>query len=248
MLLLVRIKLWLVSIAFFLVLFENLVGARDIVDISSGLIGIAFIAVFSFFIKGPLQRKKLPIFMAHISFLIDASVVILVIYLNGGLETPWAFANVLITYMGAYVLGTPYGLFYAAYNSLGYLGVFLLEYYKVIPHFPTFGIEGLYWMDTGYFTDFLMGIFLMHFATAVSVGSLSRTTDKGNEAIEESIKLVDDCEARIKKAAQEAETVKKMLEDKNLELDRNRKISEDREKEIFEAESEVEMLKREKGV
>jgi len=241
-----QIKPWVIAIGFLLILFENLTGVRTFLGVLPGYIALIVVLVIGLIMRQSLKRRKMWLILAHASFIIDASVILAGIYFHGGLETPWAFGPVFVTFMGAYVFGTAVGIVYATYTFSMFLGMFLLEYYRIIPHFSIFNLPDLYWIDEGYFADSLLGIFMLNFVMAIAVGAVSRVTDQRSEKIEEYVRELEESYSRVRAVEVEAEQAAKLVEEKNAELKRNRKIIKDREQEITEVERDIERLKKEK--
>ncbi len=242
------IKPWVVAIGLLFIAFENLIGARTIAGVLYGYIALIIVLVIGLIVREYFKKGGRWSILAHLSLLFDSSVIIAGIYFHGNLESPWAFGPAFVTYMGAYVFGIAFGLAYAAYTSFMFLGVFLLEYLRIIPHFPIFNLPNLYWIDVGYFIDSLIGIFILNFVMAIAIGSLSKLTDRRNVKIEEYATKLEESYSKIGVVRVETERAGKLTEEKNAEVERNRKIIEDREAEITDAEKEIERLKKERGV
>lgn len=243
MMLWLRIKPWLIAIAFLLIAFENVTGVRTFLGLLPGYIALVVVLVIGLIMKDYLRSGKMWLPIAHISFLIDSSVLVGGIYFHGGLETPWIFGPAFVTFMGAYVFGTIIGIIYAAYTSLLFLSVFLLEYFRLVPHFPIYGLSDLYWIDTGYFAGSLGGIFLLNFLMAFAVGLLSRLTDRRNQKIEETLIALKKEDSRLRQIQVEAEMSARMVVEKIEEIKRDQSFIEDRKKEIGELQKEIEGLR-----
>jgi hypothetical protein len=240
--LLIKIKLWVITVGFFFILSEAVLGVRDLPDISTGLLGAFFSGAITLLLKRALNKGRANVLLVHLSFIFDALLIAAAVYANGNIETVWAFAPVFITYMSAYVFGVWAGIFYALYICLIFTGTFTLELVGILPHVPTYGIPNLYTMDLEYFKDALLGLYLMHFITAVSVGSLSRTTDMRNEKIDAAARSCDESAAKKAKLANELEITKRILDDKIREIDRNRKAAEGRDAEIAQVQAELDAI------
>jgi hypothetical protein len=248
-----KMKLWLkikppmIFIAILLIAFENLAGVRDFFGHLPAYIALIVALVLGLAMRDFMKKGKMWLPLAHASFLIDSTVILAAVYSHGSLETPWAFGPVFVTFMGAYVFGIGYGMAYAAFACCSFLGVFLLEIYRIIPHIPIFGIPDLYWTHTGYFVNFLVGFFMMNFTLAFAIGSLGKLIDQRNEKIERYVQELEGSGAKIQNVEREAGVVADAVLKKNAEVERNREIIADRESEIAETKKEIERLMKEKG-
>jgi len=242
----IRIKVWVILVMLAFISFEILVGSRPFVDLISIYAVFAVMAALTWWTFALVKEGKLWRWLAQFSFFLDISLIVAGIYVRGGLEIPWIFGPSLITFMAAYVFGVGMGFVYAAYASFAFLGMFLLEYFKFIPHFAVYNIPGLYWIDPGYFIDAVIGIFMMNFAMAFAIGSLSKLTDQRDEKIEEYLRELEQTYERSSTLLSDVEDVRRLAEDKRVEVDRNIKIIDDRESEIAETEKEIERIRGEK--
>ncbi len=240
--LLIRIKLWVLSFGFLFILSESLLGVRDLMDIFPGLAGAALSGILALGVRGSLKFGKSDAVFSYISFFIDSTIIVLAVYMNGNIESTWFFAPVFVTYMGAYVFGIGSGIIFGLFTSLLYTGLFALEFMRIIPHVATYGIPTLYWQDPGYFIDSLVGIYFMHFLTAVSVGSLSRLTDQRNEKIDEFSSQFEGLVQGRPKLEKDLEAAEKMLQDRIGDVARSKKISDDRDAEIVNVQQEINAL------
>lgn len=245
--LLTRIKLWILTFGFLFILSETVFGARDLLDVSSALIAAIISGAVALMVKASLRKDRANALVVHASFIVDSIIIVMAVYINGCLETVWAFAPVFITYMVAYVFGVWQGLAYAAFISLFFTGLFALELNGIIPHFQTYTIPDIYHVDIRYYYDALIGIYIKHFLTAVSVGALSKLTDMRNDKIDEALKAYDEFSQRKAKLEAEAETAKKLLADRSSEVERAGKIKDDRDAEIKSVEAEIAMLQVGRG-
>ena len=244
-------KLWLelkplvVITAILLIFLENVTGVRTVMSVIHGYIGLVIVLFIGLAMKVYMRKNKMWLAAAHASFILDSSVIIGSIYFHGLLETPWTFGPAFVTFMGAYVFGVATGVVYAVYTTASFVGLFVLEYFKIIPHFSIFhGMQDLYWIDPGYFVDSLIGIFILNFVMAVAVGLLSIQTDRRNQRIEEYAHAFEGAEAKFKKIEAEADKADKLLQGKYSNIEKSQRLIEDRKKEIADIEAEIERLKR----
>jgi signal transduction histidine kinase len=134
----------------------------------------------------------------------DLLLIIFSLYLNGGLENSWLFFPALLVFFTGYIFGINVSLVFSALAFSGILAMFLLEYYRIIPHFSIYGIPDFYWSNFSLCVDYLIGMFLLYGASAVSGGYVSRTIDQTLVELEKSL-------VSAKNSQKESESSRKAL-------------------------------------
>lgn len=200
----------------------------------SCLLASAFFTLPLFF---AFKKEKLFPFLAVLSFFIDLILVILALYLNGNVENTWLFFPVFIIFLSGYLFSLTISMAFAALSFLGILGVYLLEYFKVIPHFPAYGYPDFLWQYPHYAQDYLIGMFLLYLVGGFASGYLNAAMRRKNEDLEKSLLLSnaaqkdtetgrralmnvmedlrrakDELEIRVKERTAELEQIKENLE------------------------------------
>jgi len=163
--------------------------------------------------------------------------IILALYFNGGIENTWLFFPVFVIFFSGYLFSVRASLAYAVVSYLSILLMFFLEYFKIIPHFGIYNLSELYWRNTEYCIDYLVGMFMLYFFAAFSSGYLNQIMAQAAERLGRSLK-------ETQTAQKESENARKALLNLTEDLTRARDTLEARVKErtaeLEEAKSNLE--------
>jgi signal transduction histidine kinase len=141
-----------------------------LVDSNNNKLGNIFVVSFSIF-----------------AISLDLLLIIISLYLNGGLENSWLFFPAILIFFTGYIFGMYVSLAFSAAAFLGIFLMFLLEYFGVIPHFTIYGIPDFYRSYFSLCVDYLIGMFLLYGSSAISGGYVAKTIDQTLMQLEKSL-------------------------------------------------------------
>lgn len=137
----------------------------------------------------------------------DLVILVLTIYFAGGVENTWLFFPVFIICVASYLFSLKISLIYATLSFISVLAMFLLEYFRIVPHFGIYGfpqdfhrIYPIYWKDS------LSGVFLLYYITAFISGYFTKiikesinNVQKSNIILKKEVGLRRNIETELKK-------------------------------------------------
>ncbi|HTY13562.1 MAG TPA: ATP-binding protein [Candidatus Omnitrophota bacterium] len=247
----ILIKWVIIAIIAVFVGFEIPFGFLDFMSALPNYIALFVAAMLNLWFQSLVRRAKPVEAALNIVISFDLAIILLAIYFNGGLDNTWLYLPVIVIFFIGYLFNLKTSLTYAGGAFLGVLGMFLLEYFRMIPHFNTYHLAGGYDQRLGFIIDHLIGIFILYFVGALSSGYLNRamldTSEKLDKSIIESeaareeaektrrafINIMDDVERarqelekKVKERTSELESIRASLEQKVAE--RTRDVEESR--------------------
>lgn len=158
-----------------------LIGTETIFGVVSPVASIStFLALFIAFLSSipvyvQIKREKATTITAHFSLSFDLFLIIIALYFNGGIENTWLFFPVFVIFYSGYLFTIKASVIYALISYLTIVLMFFLEYFKIIPHFGIYNLPEVYWRNTEYCIDYLIGMFMLYFFAAFSAGYLNQT-------------------------------------------------------------------------
>ncbi|MFC1637544.1 histidine kinase dimerization/phospho-acceptor domain-containing protein [Candidatus Margulisiibacteriota bacterium] len=157
-----------------------------------------------------LRRGGLIAVFTHISLATDIVTLIFILYFTGGVENIWFFTPVLLILSAAYIFGLNSGMVYAALSFVLIFLVFTLEYLRIIPHFSLHNIPEIYWRIPFRTANYLVGLGMLFFIVAFSIGKLTQLTQEKQRQHEESLA---DAKASQKNAEESQQAMMNVAED-----------------------------------
>ena len=134
-----------------------------------------------------IKKQKNLKLAGHVSLASDIFIISSALYFGGGMENTWLFNPVIIIYGAGYVFSLGVSLIYAAYAFALILTMFILEYFRIIPHFNAYGMPDVYWKYPQYCIDYLAGMFVLYFIGAITSGLFNRLLTQTNEQFKKSL-------------------------------------------------------------
>lgn len=224
---------------------ENILG----VSFVSGLvnyIAVSFLVVSGAALEWSIRSKRMLTVLTALSLLLDIAVIVLVIYLHGGMEDTWLFFPVFVIFFSSYIFGISAGIAYAALAYICVLSMSLFQYFGLIPYFPQFDLPVEHWRNFEYLIDYMLGMLLLYGASAAAMGLL-------NQLAAQSAKKVEEYRQKLKEASiSEADAKEKIRQArveimvKNAELERLQGVSAERQMTLVELKRELEEIRRRK--
>ncbi|MGB9612855.1 MAG: sensor histidine kinase [Candidatus Margulisiibacteriota bacterium] len=199
-----RIKYWVVGTAALLIGAETALGVVSATASISSFVAMAVALLSALPLQVQINRQKSTIASAYLSLSFDLLLIIVALYFNGGIENTWLFFPVFVIFISGYFFTLRASLIYAFISYAAILLMFLLEYYKIIPHFGIYNLPELYWRNTDYCIDYLVGMFMLYFFAAFSSGYLNQTMRQRAEKLRQSL-------AETQAAQQESENARRAL-------------------------------------
>ena len=122
------------------------------------------------------NKRWLSLPIIYFSLGIDLAIIIASLYFSGGPENTWWFLPIFVTSTAGFLLSLPAALAFALLAFLGMLTTFLLESYNILPHIPLYNTGTFYWRIPRYIFDYISGMFLLYFFSAVATWHFNKTT------------------------------------------------------------------------
>lgn len=98
------------------------------------LLNLLFTAYFRFLKKGNLSRREMAVFF-HLQIISDYTLLFFLVYFTGFLDNPFAYFFVFHIMLTSFIFSSDVVFIYVAALIALFLGVFLAEYYRLIPHY-----------------------------------------------------------------------------------------------------------------
>jgi len=237
------IKWFVLAIVFLLNIFENLAGLMTVMQATIAYMGIFVAAVTAFLLEWSIRKNKLVNFIAHVSLSIDILVIVLVLYFHGGIENSWLFLAVFVIFLASYIFGFLAGFIYASFSFIIVFAMSVMQYLEFIPTLALFNLPEAHWKNIQYITDYVTGMFVLYFASAFSIGLLTRLAAQRAERLngyranlEKTIKNEEETKKKIVAAKEEMSV-------KDAELERLQRISAEQQLKLIELKREIEKLR-----
>jgi len=233
----IRIKWWVLLATAVLVGSEAMLGVVGIVAASSTFAALSLAACLNLWLNPTIKKEKALTPIAYLSMSFDLLIIILALYFNGGIENTWLFFPAIIIFLSGYLFTLRASLFYAAASFFAIFTMFILEYFRIIPHFSLYGFPELYWRNLSYSIDYLIGMFLLYFFAAFTSGYANQIMSQASTRLEKSL-------AEVQAAQKETENSRRALMNLTEDLIRSKEKLEarvsERTAELEEAKSDLE--------
>jgi len=162
---------------------------------------------------------------AHPSLFFDLFLLVFTSYIGGGIENPWLFLPALIIISVGYLFGLGAALIYATIAFLSILGIYLLEFFSLIPHFSAFGFPTGWWRNISYGIDYMVGMFILYFFAAAASGYFKKNMEQTSIHLEKSListkiaqKDSEDSRQAMQNITEDLIAAKKALEEDMIKL------------------------------
>ncbi|MFH1347572.1 MAG: HAMP domain-containing sensor histidine kinase [Candidatus Margulisiibacteriota bacterium] len=183
----IRIKWGAIAIISVIVILFSFAGIITFLAAGAILGALLVAALINFWLIHAIRTKKHLFLVAHGALTLDILAIVIGLYFGGGMENTWLFNPVIIIFASGYIFSLYVALGYAAYSFSLILAMFLLEYFRFIPHFPAYGLPDLYWKHPQYCIDYLAGMFLLYFIGAFSSGIFNEILSRAAGRLEERV-------------------------------------------------------------
>lgn len=234
---------FILALLFFLSLDLHFVGF-----IATSII-LALCAAVGFLIRPKAIKEKSILTLTHLSLSSDLVLVISAIYFTGGFVNAWLFFPVLVIFAASYLFSLKTSLIYATFSFCAIVLMFLLEYFKLIPHFGSYGLpQDFLLLYPSYWKDSLLGMFILYYVSAYTSGYFTEIMRQSAARVQEkNIALNQEITKRIqvdKELREHQDHLEKLVKARTAEL----KIkNEELQREISERQHmEEELLKIQK--
>lgn len=167
------------------------------------LLALLLAALNNLILTFAIKRQKIAFF--HPSLLFDLFLIIFISYVGGGIENTWLFLPAVIIICVGYIFGPGAAFIYAIISFLSILGMYLLEFFKLIPHFSVYGMAEDWWRNIPYGIDYLVGMFFLYFFAAAASGFFKKNMEQTTIHLEKSL-------IETKVAQKDAETSRKAIQ------------------------------------
>lgn len=218
-----QIKWSVCYLVFILVLFFFLSQNLHFTGFIATSIILALCAAVGFLIRPTAKKEKSILIMTHLSLSSDLALVIAAIYFTGGIENTWLFFPVLVIFAASYLFSLKISLIYATASFCSIVVMFLLEYFKFIPHFGTYGFpQDFYHLYPTYWKDSLLGMFILYYVSAYTSGYFTKMMRQSAERIQEkNIVLNQEIAKRIRveeELREHRDHLEKLVKERTAEL------------------------------
>jgi len=173
------IKVGIIAIIFLLVSVELSMGlmgiSMDYLPYSIMILAFLYAILFFTFVTAILfwallKINRLSDSFIHFSFFLDILAVLVGVYILGGSENIWTFIPALIIVLAAFLFDLRVSLIYATLSFSLLSTMFYLEYNQIIPHYSIYNWPEIIWRSAGRYVDYLAGMFVLYFSTALASG------------------------------------------------------------------------------
>jgi signal transduction histidine kinase len=233
----IRIKWWVLAATAALIGMEALMRIVGWVAATSTFIAITLATFLNLWLNLTIKKEKVSTPIAYLSMSFDLLIIILALYFNGGLENTWLFFPAILIFLSGYLFTLRASIFYAAASFFAIFTMFILEYFRIIPHFGLYGFPELYWRNLSYNVDYLVGMFLLYFFAAFASGYANQIMSQAFTRLEKSL-------AEVQAAQKETENSRRALMNLTEDLIRSKEKLEarvsERTAELEEAKSSLE--------
>jgi signal transduction histidine kinase/CheY-like chemotaxis protein len=181
-----QIKWGVCAIVFILVLFFFLTLDLHFIGFITTSIILALCAAVGFLIRPKAKKEKSILTLTHLSLSSDLALVIIAIYFTGGFVNAWLFFPVLVIFAASYLFSLKASLIYATFSFCSIVLMFLLEYYKLIPLFDTYGFpRDFHLLYPTYWKDSLFGMFILYYVSAYTSGYFTKIMRQSAARVQE---------------------------------------------------------------
>ncbi len=181
-----QIKWSVCAIVFILVLFFFLTQNIHFIGFVTTSIILALCAAVGILIRPKAKNEKSILTLTHVSLSSDLALVIAAIYFTGGFVNAWLFFPVLVIFAASYLFSLKTSLIYATFSFCAIVLLFLLEYFKLIPHFDTYGLpRDFLLLYPTYWKDSLLGMFILYYVSAYTSGYFTEIMRQSAARIQE---------------------------------------------------------------
>jgi len=181
-----QIKWGVCAIVFILVLFFFLTLDLHFIGFITTSIILALCAAVGFLIRPKAKKEKSILTLTHLSLSSDLALVIIAIYFTGGFVNAWLFFPVLVIFAASYLFSLKTSLIYATFSFCSIVLMFLLEYYKLIPLFDTYGFpRDFHLLYPTYWKDSLFGMFILYYVSAYTSGYFTKIMRQSAARVQE---------------------------------------------------------------
>jgi signal transduction histidine kinase/CheY-like chemotaxis protein len=181
-----QIKWSVCAIVFILVLFFFLTQNIHLIGFVTTSIFLALCAAVGILIRPKTKKEKSILTLTHLSVSSDLALVLMSIYFTGGFVNAWLFFPVLVIFAASYLFSLKTSLIYATFSFCSIVLLFILEYFKLIPHFDNYGLpQDFHLLYPTYWKDSLLGMFILYYASAYTSGYFTRIMRQSAARIQE---------------------------------------------------------------
>jgi len=236
---------WLVVLIIFLVnIFE---GVGGLTSLAQGLIvytGLLIVSLFGFLLHLQIKKKKSIRLITHLSLIFDILVIILTLYFHGGIQNSWLFLPTFVIFLSSFVFGFSAGVFYSAFSFLVIIIMAIIQYRGIVPSFPLFNLPEQHWRNTQYIVDYLAGMGVLYFTSALSIGLLNRLAAQRMKSVNDSRQKIEQINTNESEEKEKIRKSKVEILVRNAELERLQVFSAERQLELISLKKELEELKK----
>lgn len=244
-----QIKWSVCAIVFILILFFFLTQNIHLIGFVTTSIFLALCAAVGILIRPKTKKERSILTLTHLSVSSDLALVLMAIYFTGGFVNAWLFFPVLVIFAASYLFSLRTSLIYATFSFSSIVLLFLLEYFKLIPHFDNYGLpQDFLLLYPTYWKDSLLGMFILYYVSAYTSGYFTKIMRHAAARVQEkNVTLNQEIAKRIqveKELREHQDHLEKLVMDRTAEL----KIkNEELQREISERQHmEEELLKIQK--
>jgi signal transduction histidine kinase len=176
---------------------EILLVIADITFIVSALLGVFISALINLANINYLKRGEISPLLIHSSLILDLLLMVFTLYINGGMENTWLFFPAMIIFVTGYLFNLEISIGYASLSLMLVIIMFLLEYFLVIPHFHVYNLPEFLWRSLPYSIDYLIGMALLYFSSALASGYFNRYVSENTRKLEAGLKNAETSKSEI---------------------------------------------------
>lgn len=211
----IRIKWWVLAVIVALIAGEKLFGVIGWIAAASSFITLAMAAGTNLWLSSAVKRIKFTPLITYFSLSFDLLLIIVALYFNGGLENTWLFLPVIVIFVSGYLFTLRVSIAYAVISFFAIFIMFILEYYRIIPHFSIYNLPELYWRNLERCFDYLIGMFLLYFSAAFTSGYFNQILRQAAAELEEAR---SDLEKKVSERTADLEKSRKVILQMHEEL------------------------------
>jgi signal transduction histidine kinase/CheY-like chemotaxis protein len=181
-----QIKWSVCAIVFILVLFFFLTQNIHLIGFVTTSIFLALCAAVGILIQPKTKKEKSILTLTHLSVSSDLALVLMAIYFTGGFVNAWLFFPVLVIFAASYLFSLRTSLIYATFSFSSIVLLFILEYFKLIPHFDNYGLpQDFLLLYPTYWKDSLLGMFILYYVSAYTSGYFTKIMRQSAARVQE---------------------------------------------------------------